>query len=255
MLLVSFSNPQYKKFEGKRMNEVIRRSKKPESTSLRAAENNNGSRADSLLITPRTTSLSLRQPWVCRIDGTALPRKAGWRGAIPIRDTSAPSPRAWRYVREEHVLNLEERFENESATPPRSTSSTGLLRPAWRRLTVFNAATIIDHATYEKPHQYATGREFVIVNGKVVSTAVSTMVARPVPSCTVPAKSKSEFAPICRGNIYPSILNGARSISRKIDVQFNVVMKSISESDSASDDSLPYFCRDRTGWYGRAPLC
>ena len=31
-----------------------------------------------------------------------------------------------------------------------------------------NAATIIDNATYEKPHQYATGVEFVIVNGKVV---------------------------------------------------------------------------------------
>ena len=35
-------------------------------------------------------------------------------------------------------------------------------------VTVFNAATIIDKATYENPHQYATGVEFVVVNGKVV---------------------------------------------------------------------------------------
>ncbi len=44
-----------------------------------------------------------------------------------------------------------------------------LLRPGMAAdVTVFNAATIIDNATYEKPHQYATGVEFVIVNGKVV---------------------------------------------------------------------------------------
>ena len=35
-------------------------------------------------------------------------------------------------------------------------------------VTVFNAATIVDHATYEKPHQYATGVEYVVVNGRVV---------------------------------------------------------------------------------------
>ena len=35
-------------------------------------------------------------------------------------------------------------------------------------VTVFNAATIIDDATYEKPHQYASGVEYVFVNGKIV---------------------------------------------------------------------------------------
>ena len=45
----------------------------------------------------------------------------------------------------------------------------GLLRPGMAAdVTVFNAATIIDNATYEKPHQYATGVEYVVVNGKVV---------------------------------------------------------------------------------------
>jgi N-acyl-D-aspartate/D-glutamate deacylase len=35
-------------------------------------------------------------------------------------------------------------------------------------VTVFDATRIIDNATYEKPHQYATGVEYVIVNGQVV---------------------------------------------------------------------------------------
>jgi len=30
---------------------------------------------------------------------------------------------------------------------------------------VFDAATVNDHATYEKPHQYATGVTDVFVNG------------------------------------------------------------------------------------------
>jgi len=45
----------------------------------------------------------------------------------------------------------------------------GLLHPRMAAdVTVFNPATIIDHATYEKPHQYSTGVEYVVVNGKVV---------------------------------------------------------------------------------------
>lgn len=37
----------------------------------------------------------------------------------------------------------------------------GLLRPGMAAdVTVFNAATIVDHPTYEKPHQYATGVDY-----------------------------------------------------------------------------------------------
>ena len=45
----------------------------------------------------------------------------------------------------------------------------GLLRPGmWADVTVFDAAKITDHATYERPHQYSTGVEYVLVNGQVV---------------------------------------------------------------------------------------
>jgi N-acyl-D-aspartate/D-glutamate deacylase len=44
---------------------------------------------------------------------------------------------------------------------------------------VFDPKTIIDNATYDKPHQYATGVEFVIVNGTVVLDKGTHTGARP----------------------------------------------------------------------------
>jgi N-acyl-D-amino-acid deacylase len=45
----------------------------------------------------------------------------------------------------------------------------GLLRPGqWADLAVFDAERVIDNATYENPHQYATGIEYVVVNSEVV---------------------------------------------------------------------------------------
>ena len=46
-------------------------------------------------------------------------------------------------------------------------------------VTIFNAATIVDKATYEKPHKYATGVEYVIVNGRLVLDRGQHTGARP----------------------------------------------------------------------------
>ena len=32
---------------------------------------------------------------------------------------------------------------------------------------IFNPKTIIDKATFEKPHQYSEGIEYVVINGKL----------------------------------------------------------------------------------------
>ena len=44
----------------------------------------------------------------------------------------------------------------------------------WADVTVFNPDTIIDRATYDNPHQYSVGVEYVIVNGGQWSTAANT---------------------------------------------------------------------------------
>jgi N-acyl-D-amino-acid deacylase len=69
------------------------------------------------------------------------------------------------------VLSLEEAIRKMTSanTAKIRVFDRGLLRPQqWADVAVFDAGKIIDHATFEKPHQYATGVEYLLVNGKVV---------------------------------------------------------------------------------------
>ena len=55
---------------------------------------------------------------------------------------------------------------------------------------VFDAEEIIDRASFEQPHQYATGMKFVLVNGEVVVENGAHTGRRPGrilhgPGCTV----------------------------------------------------------------------
>ena len=90
-----------------------------------------------------------------------------------------PHPRAYgtfarllgKYVREEGVIPLHEaiyRLTGLSADKLK-IRRRGYLRPGYfADVVVFDPATITDHATFEDPHQYATGVEHVFVNGTQV---------------------------------------------------------------------------------------
>jgi N-acyl-D-aspartate/D-glutamate deacylase len=76
-----------------------------------------------------------------------------------------------RYVREAKLLTLEDAVRKMTSANAAKIRiyDRGLLRPhQWADVTIFNPDTILDHATFEKPHQYASGIEYVIVNGKLV---------------------------------------------------------------------------------------
>jgi len=46
-------------------------------------------------------------------------------------------------------------------------------------ITIFDPATVRDMATFAKPHQYAVGFSFVIVNGEIVFESGAMTAARP----------------------------------------------------------------------------
>ncbi|MEW2921783.1 D-aminoacylase [Muricauda sp. ANG21] len=72
------------------------------------------------------------------------------------------------YVRERKTLELTEAIRKMTLLPAQSLNlrDRGLIKEGMRAdITIFNPETIIDKATFEKPHQYPEGIDFVIVNG------------------------------------------------------------------------------------------
>src|SRR5689334_7753784 len=175
MLLVALSNPKYKQFEGKRMNEVIAAIGKPGIDVLfELLENNNGSVPTVYFHhSEEDMRYALRQPWVSiGSDGTAVTETGPLARGNPHPRYFGTFPRVLgRYVREENVITLEDAIRKMTSANAAKIHQydRGVLRPGMAAdVTVFNPATIIDHATYEKPHQYSTGVEYVVVNGKIV---------------------------------------------------------------------------------------
>ena len=75
------------------------------------------------------------------------------------------------YVRDARVLTLPDavRKMTGGAAEALGLARRGFVREGYAAdLTVFDAATIADRATYDEPHQYAAGVRTVIVNGAVV---------------------------------------------------------------------------------------
>jgi dihydroorotase/N-acyl-D-amino-acid deacylase len=73
-----------------------------------------------------------------------------------------------RYVREKNTLSLSEALRKMTYLPAQSLnlSDRGSIAEGMRAdITIFNPETVIDKATFEKPHQYSEGIEYVIVNG------------------------------------------------------------------------------------------
>jgi N-acyl-D-amino-acid deacylase len=75
------------------------------------------------------------------------------------------------YCRERSIFDLPTAVRKMTGTPADQAGITDRGRIARGKkadLVVFNAATVKDEATFDDPHQYATGISYVVVNGQVV---------------------------------------------------------------------------------------
>jgi N-acyl-D-amino-acid deacylase len=121
-------------------------------------------------MSPADVTLALRQPWVS-VDNDS-------HGTAPdgLLGREHPHPRAYgtfprilrKYVREDHVLTLEEAIRKFTALPAqrmRFTDRGVLKQHMWADIVVFEAEGIRDLATFENPKQLAVGMEYVLVNG------------------------------------------------------------------------------------------
>ncbi len=128
--------------------------------------------------------LAMQQPWVSvGSDGTAVrPDGPLGRGKPHPRFYGAHARVLGKYVREEHVIVLEEavRKMTSLAASQLGIHDRGLLRAGMKAdVVIFDPERVADKATFQDPHQYAVGVDYVLVNGKVVIAEGKHTGARP----------------------------------------------------------------------------
>jgi N-acyl-D-amino-acid deacylase len=75
-----------------------------------------------------------------------------------------------RYVRELHVITLEDAVRNMSAIPAQriGLADRGVLREEMKAdVAIFDPATVCESRRSSRPHQYAEGRFVVVINGEI----------------------------------------------------------------------------------------
>ena len=172
ILLVGFKNPALKSLTGKTLGDVARmRGKSPEETAMDLVVED-GSRVGTVyfLMDENNVRRQIQIPWVSF--GSDADAEAPEGNFLK----SSTHPRAYgnvarllgRYVRDEKLIPLEEAVRRLSALPASNLKirRRGMLAPGnYADVVVFDPARIQDHATFEKPQQYATGMVHVFVNG------------------------------------------------------------------------------------------
>jgi len=117
--------------------------------------------------------LALQQPWVSIDNDSSGTSPEGLLGQ------EHPHPRAYgtfprilrKYVREEHILTLEDAIRKFSALPAQRMRliDRGVMKAGmWADVVVFDPAAVRDLATFDNPNQLSQGMDYVLVNGVLV---------------------------------------------------------------------------------------
>ena len=171
-LLIGFKNDKLKPLTGKTLAEVAKmRGVTAEEAAIELVIED-GSRVDVVyfLMSEENVKKQIALPWM------SFGSDAGAPAAEGVFLKSSVHPRAYgtfakllgHYVRDEQVIPLAEAIRRLTSLPASNLgiAERGLLRDGYfADVVVFDPATITAHATYERPHQYATGVTHVFVNG------------------------------------------------------------------------------------------
>jgi len=172
ILLVGFKSEKLKPLTGKTLAQVAKmRGKDPIDTAMDLiAEDESRISTVYHVMSEENVKKELRKPWISFGSDEAS------QAPEPPFTKSNPHPRAYgnfarvlgKYVRDEKVLSMSDAIHRLSGLPATNLGldHRGFLKEGmFADVVVFDPATIADHATFEKPHQYATGVKHVFVNG------------------------------------------------------------------------------------------
>ncbi len=172
ILLVSFKNDALKPLTGKRLSEVAKmRGKSPEETAMDLIIEDD-SRVGTIYFSQSEENLrkKIQLPWVsfCSDSASVAPEGVFLKSNVHPRAYGSFARVLGKFTRDEKLLTLPEAVRKLAALPAKNLKldHRGLLKEGYfADVVVFDPAKIQDHATFERPHQYATGMVDVFVNG------------------------------------------------------------------------------------------
>lgn len=174
VLLLGFRNPDLRRYAGRTLGDVAReRGTPPEETAIDLViEDDSRVTVAYFVMSEDNIRRKIALPWV------SFGSDGGSKAPEGVFLNQSTHPRAYgnfarvfaKYVREEGALSLEEAVRRMTSLPASNLmiEGRGTLAPGFfADIVVFDPATIQDHATFENPHQLATGVKHVLVNGVV----------------------------------------------------------------------------------------
>ena len=175
VLLVGFKNKKLRHLTGKTLGQVARlRGKSPEETAIDLVIEDD-SRVSTIyfLMSEENVKKQIKLPWVsfCSDAGSLAPEGVFLKSSTHPRAYGSFARLLGKYVHREKVITLAEAVRRLTWLPAENLKldRRGKLEKGYYAdIVVFDPDTISDHATYEKPHQYATGVVHVFVNGTQV---------------------------------------------------------------------------------------
>jgi len=186
VLLLSFKQDSLKKYTGKTLAQVAQiRNKSPEETAMDLIiQDSTRVGVAYFLMSEENVKKQVALPWVSFGSDEASYTNEG------VFLKSNAHPRAYgnfarvlgKYVRDEKVLALKDAIQKLANLPAKKLKlqKRGALKTGYYAdIVVFDPAAVNDLATFEKPHQYATGMIDVFVNGVQVLKDGSLTNSRP----------------------------------------------------------------------------
>ena len=171
-LLVEFKNPALREYTGQTLADVAeqRGTSIPDTIMDLVIEDGSRVQVVYFLMSEENIKQQLKLPWV------SFSSDAGSMAPEGVFLNNSTHPRAYgnfarllgKYVRDEKIISLEEAIRKMTSLPASNLriQGRGQLSPGYfADIVVFDPTAIQDHATYEEPHQYATGMHHVWVNG------------------------------------------------------------------------------------------
>ncbi|MXW33576.1 MAG: D-aminoacylase [Rhodothermaceae bacterium] len=175
VMLLGFRTAPLRQYMGLRLTEVaeLRGTSIPAAVMDLILEDTSRVGAIYFLMDEANVRQKLRQPWVAiDSDATSIaPEGHALNSMVHPRTYGSFARLLAKYVRQEQVLSLEEAVRRMTSLPASilAIGRRGMLRQGYfADIAIFDPQRIQDHATFEDPHQLATGMHYVFVNGTMV---------------------------------------------------------------------------------------